>query len=162
RGAVARHAIGQMNKRREPFELEVIAFLDHRALLVERIPGTRVALGGLYHLGREPPRPQSLAWLATQRIAGQRFHRKLDDTPLGRFAIQQPAAEIILVPSRHDHDLARAGFQTREEIMDVPLPGGLAGALAVSILATTHRIIDNAEISAAPGDRSANTRRVIL
>ena len=40
-----RHAIGQMNKRREPVELEVIALLDHRALLVERVPGTGIALG---------------------------------------------------------------------------------------------------------------------
>src|SRR6516165_6734017 len=102
-----RHAIGQMNKRREPVELEVIALLDHRALLVERVPGTGIALGGLHHLGREPLGPEPLAGLAPQWIAGQRFHRKLDDAPFVRFAVQQSAAEIILVPSRHDDDVAR-------------------------------------------------------
>jgi hypothetical protein len=40
--------------------------------------------------------------------------------------------------------------------VDVPLPGGLACALAISIFATADRIIDNAEVGAAAGDRTAN------
>ena len=99
-----------MNKRREPFELEVIAFLDHWPLLVERIPSTGIALGGLHHLGREPLGPQPVTWFAPQWIAGQRLHGKLDDAPFVRFAIQQSPAEIILVPARHDDDLAGAWF----------------------------------------------------
>ena len=54
------------------------------------------------------------------------------------------------------------GFSRGRKSFDVPLPGGLAGALAISIFATTYRIIDNPEISAAPGDRTANTSSIVL
>src|SRR5262249_18010999 len=94
--------------------------------------------------------------------AGQRFHRKLDDAPFARLTSDQSPAEIILVPPRHDDDLARTWFQARQEVVDVPLPGSLAGALTVGIFAATHRIIDNPEIGASPGDRTANTGRIIF
>jgi hypothetical protein len=159
---VAGDILWQMDERREPVELEVITFLDNWALLVQSVPSSRIAFGGFHHLGRKPFGPQPLARLTPQRIAGLRLHRKLDDAPLVRFAVEQSAAEIILVPSGHDDNLARAWFQTREEIIDVPLPGGLASAFAIGILAATHRVIDDPEIGTPAGDRSPNTSRVIF
>ena len=143
-------------------ELEVVALLARRLLLIERIPCPRVALGLLDHLFGEPLRPQPLTGLAAERIVRQRFHRQLDDSPFIALASEQPARQIILVPARRNDDLRRVGLEPRLEIVGVPSPDPRSRPVAIGILSTAHGIIDNSSVTATAGDRATDANRKIF
>src|SRR6266850_192687 len=66
------------------------------------------------------------------------------------------------MPASHDKNLRGTRLQARQEVIEIPLPCRLAGALAVGVLAATHRVINNTEVSAPASNRAANTDGEIL
>src|SRR4030095_573847 len=117
----------------------------------------------------EPLRPDTLADVPTKRIVRPvRQGRQAEHIP--RLAVaggdpagaeiivlrQDAAGQVIEVPAGLDQDNATARLHAGAHVRAEPLPVPLAIDLALRFLMTLHRIVNDEEIGALAGNRSAD------
>src|SRR3990172_4140344 len=96
--------------------------------------------------------PQWVSWLG---LGGQ-----TDYCPIRPIvAVQNPAGQIILMPSRHDENKCTVRPLPRVQIIRVPIPYAIAVCLALSFLTRLHRIVDDNQVAADAGYTTSHTRR---
>ena len=100
--------------------------------------------------------------LRPQRVSGLGERRQRDPVPAVAtllLRLEQPPYEVVLVPSRHDHDHDAAGPRGGCRRRLVPVPHGLAVGLAAGLLAVLDRVLDQQHVRAVASDGAAHADR---
>ena len=76
--------------------------------------------------------------------------------------LQQPAGQIVLVPSRHDQHDAPRRLQPADQVASIPVPDLLPDDRIVRVVARLQRIVDQRQVRAPARDGAPNTRRLVF
>ncbi len=79
-----------------------------------------------------------------------------DGPAFGLRRVQNPSAQVILVPGRQNEQLLAVLLDARAEFVDVPLPDLLALDLALGLLAALDRVVDDGELGGVAGHAGAD------
>ena len=72
---------------------------------------------------------------------------------------KKPAGEVVFVPAGLDENDRAAGFETRVEIVPIPIPDAVAKRFALGLGPVFHGIVDHDQIRPKTGHTAANTHR---
>ena len=122
-----------------------LAFLSRLPISRAAMEVISIAAGLIAHVLRKPLGPERLTRSPAEWVILPRFHRQRQDGPFLAAmlrVVQQPAAQIILVPAGLNNYNSPARHQSGVSGRGVPILGFLADRLRFRFLPVFHRIIN--------------------